>query len=265
MKITKLLSASLLILLGACSTPKDIVYFQNQQYDYTSTLPGTEELNVKPGDKLSIVVNSRDPLLADLFNLPVISHRVGYSQPSSLNTSQQILCYNVDKDGMIDFPVLGKIPVAGKDREEIATYIKENLIQKDLVQDPVVTVEYANLYVTVIGEVNKPGRYYIDQDKLTVLDAIGLAEDLTIFGKRNSVIVMREVDGQKKAYKLDLTSTDRLYSSPAYHLQQRDVVYVEPNETKARQSTVNGNNVRSTSFWISLASLLTSVAVLIFK
>lgn len=266
MRITKLLSASLLLwLLGSCSTPKDIVYFQNQQYDYTSTVPRTEELKVKPGDKLSIVVNSRDPLLADLFNLPVISHRVGYSQASSLNTSQQILCYNVNKDGMIDFPVLGKIPVVGKDREEIAAYIKENLIQNNLVQDPIVTVEYANLYVTVIGEVNKPGRYYIDQDKLTVLDAIGLAEDLTIFGKRNSVIVMREVDGQEKAYKLDLTSTDKLFSSPAYHLQQRDVVYVEPNETKARQSTVNGNNVRSTSFWISLASLLTSVAVLIFK
>ena len=126
-------------------------------------------------------------------------------------------------------------------------------------------MEFANLYISVLGEVNKPGRYDIEQDQVTLLDAIGMAGDLTIFGKRTNVIVLRDENGKKVSYNVNLTSAYDLYASPAYYLQQKDVVYVEPNETKARQSTVNGNNVRSTSFWISLASLLTSVAVLIFK
>ena len=134
-----------------------------------------------------------------------------------------------------------------------------------MINDPVVTVEFSNLYISVLGEVNNPGRYGIDRDKITLLDAIGMAGDLTIYGKRQNVVVMREEEGKQLFYRVDLTSVDDLYSSPVYYLQQKDVVYVEPNETRARQSTVNGNNVRSTSFWVSIASLLTSVAVLIFK
>lgn len=204
-------------------------------------------------------------MLADMFNLPIVAHRVGYSQESSLNQSQQVSCYTVDENGEIDFPVLGKIKVAGKNREEIAAYIKKELIDRKLINDPVVTVEFSNLYISVLGEVNNPGRYGIDRDKITLLDAIGMAGDLTIYGKRQNVVVMREEEGKQLFYRVDLTSVDDLYSSPVYYLQQKDVVYVEPNETRARQSTVNGNNVRSTSFWVSIASLLTSVAVLIFK
>lgn len=259
-----IVAASVLV-LGSCSTPKEITYFQDLQYGKSEEILKSLEITVKPGDKLSIVINSKDPLLADLFNLPIISHRVGYSQSSSLNQSQQISCYTVDKEGEIDFPVLGKIKVADKNREDIAAFIKKELIDQNLINDPVVTVEFANLYISVLGEVNKPGRYDIEQDKVTLLDAIGMAGDLTIFGKRNSVIVLRDEDGKQTSYKVNLTSAYDLYASPVYYLQQKDVVYVEPNATKARQSTVNGNNVRSTSFWISLASLLTSIAVLIFK
>lgn len=259
-----IVAASVLV-LGACSTPKDVTYFQDLQYGKSEEILKSLEITVKPGDKLSIVINSKDPLLADLFNLPIISHRVGYSQSSSLSQSQQVSCYTVDNEGKIDFPVLGKIKVAHKNRENIAAFIKKELIGQNLINDPVVTVEFANLYISVLGEVNKPGRYDIEQDKVTLLDAIGMAGDLTIFGKRNSVIVLREEDGKQISYKVNLTSAYDLYVSPVYYLQQKDVVYVEPNATKIRQSTVNGNNVRSTSFWISLASLFTSVAVLIFK
>lgn len=266
LKLRNILFASgFLLILASCATTKDIAYFQDLEHGKGEEVLKTLGITVKPGDKLSIVINSKDPLLADLFNLPIISHRVGYSQSSSLNQSQQISCYTVDKGGEIDFPVLGKVKVAGKNREDIAAFIKKELVSQNLVNDPVVTVEFANLYISVLGEVNKPGRYDIEQDQVTLLDAIGMAGDLTIFGKRTNIIVLRDENGKKVSYNVNLTSAYDLYASPAYYLQQKDVVYVEPNDTKARQSTVNGNNVRSTSFWISLASLLTSVAVLIFK
>lgn len=150
-------------------------------------------------------------------------------------------------------------------REEVAVYIKKELQSHDLIKDPVVTVEFMNLSVNVMGEVNRPGRYNIDKDHLTILDALSQAGDLTIYGKREKVLVLRNENGTQRVYGINLCSADHLYSSPVYYLQQNDVVYVEPNDTKARQSTVNGNNVRSTSFWISLASLLTTISVLIFK
>ena len=148
---------------------------------------------------------------------------------------------------------------------KIAAFIKEELLAKNLVKDPVVTVEYMNLGFSVLGEVGNPGRFNIDRDRITVLDAISQAGDLTIYGNRRKVMVMRQEGDVQRVYGIDLTSGQHVYTSPAYYLQQNDVVYVEPNKVKARQSTVNGNNVRSTSFWISLASLLTSIGILIFN
>ena len=180
-------------------------------------------------------------------------------------TSQGVSGYTVDANGEIDFPVLGKIKVAGLQREDIAKYIKQELISRNLVKDPVVivTVEFMNLCISVMGEVNTPGRFSIDRDRVTILDALSMAGDLTIYGNRSKVMVMRQEGDTQRVYGVNLTSGAHVYSSPVYYLQQNDVVYVEPNHVKARQSTVNGNNVRSTSFWISLASLLTSVAILI--
>ena len=150
-------------------------------------------------------------------------------------------------------------------REEVGTYIKKELQTRDLVKEPVVTVEFLNLSVSVMGEVNTPGRYNIDKDNLTILDVLSQAGDLTIYGKRDKVLVLRKENDIQRVYGVNLCSAEQLYSSPVYYLKQNDVVYVEPNSTKARQSTVNGNTVRSTSFWLSLASLLTSIAVLIAK
>ena len=171
----------------------------------------------------------------------------------------------MDSKGDVDFPVLGKLHVQDMTREEVAVYIKKELQSHDLIKDPVVTVQFMNLSVNVMGEVNRPGRYNIDKDHLTILDALSQAGDLTIYAKREKVLVLRNENGKQRVYGINLCSADHLYSSPVYYLQQNDVVYVEPNDTKARQSTVNGNNVRSTSFWISLASLLTTISVLIFK
>lgn len=255
----------------SCSAPSHVTYFQDlRPGESEQKIIAATEIKVRPGDKLSIIVNSRDPQLTQLFNLPYVTQQLGQISTSKgsgsiSGTSQGISGYTVDEKGMIDFPVLGKLEVAGKNREEIAAFIKGELLAKDLVKDPVVTVEYMNLCISVLGEVASPGRYSIDRDKVTLLDAISMAGDLTIYGKREKVLVLREENGVQRVYGVNLCSAEYLYTSPVYYLRQNDVVYVEPNNVRARQATVNGNNVRSTSFWISLASLLTTVAVLVFK
>lgn len=253
----------------SCSAPSHVTYFQDlRPGESEQKIIAATEIKVRPGDKLSIVVNSRDPQLTQLFNLPYVGQQIGQGAITAntiSSNSQGISGYTVDEKGQIDFPVLGKLEIAGKNREEIAAFIKGELLAKDLVKDPVVTVEYMNLCISVLGEVANPGRYSIDRDKVTLLDAISMAGDLTIYGKREKVLVLREENGVQRVYGVNLCSAEYLYTSPVYYLRQNDVVYVEPNNVRARQATVNGNNVRSTSFWISLASLLTTVAVLVFK
>lgn len=255
----------------SCSAPSQVTYFQDlRPGESEQKVVAATEIKVRPGDKLSIIVNSRDPQLTQLFNLPSFTQQIGQAvvskgAGSASGSSQGISGYTVDEEGMIDFPVLGKLEIAGKNREEVAAFIKEELLSKNLVKDPVVTVEYMNLCISVLGEVAQPGRYSIDRDKVTVLDAISMAGDLTIYGKREKVLVLREEEGVQHVYGVNLCSAEHLYTSPVYYLRQNDVVYVEPNNVRARQSTVNGNNVRSTSFWLSLASFLTTIGVLIFK
>jgi len=222
-------------------------------------------VTVRPGDKISIVVNSKNPELAEMFNLPVMTHRIGQPMNSSYNYNQQMSSYTVDSNGNIDFPVLGEIHVAGLKREKIASYLKNELVKKNLVKDAVVIVEFMNMGVSVMGEVNKPGRFNIDRDNLTLLDALSMAGDLTIYGKRENVLVIRREDNGETYYRVNLCDSESLHASPVYYLRQNDMVYVEPNDVRARQSTLNGNNVRTASFWMSLASLLTTLGVLIFK
>lgn len=257
-----------LCLLAACSTSREVVYFQDlRPGESEQKIDASYELRLRPKDKISIIVNSRDPQLTNLFNLPYVTRQLGQSSAIGglSNTPQGVSAYTLDNEGCIDFPVLGRLKLSGKTREEVAAYIKEELVSQNLVKDPVVTVEFVNLSISVLGEVNKPGRYLIERDKPTLLDALSMAGDLTIYGKRDKVLVLRSEEGVQRVYGVDLRSASYLYSSPVYYLQQNDVIYVEPNEVKSRQSTVNGNNVRSTSFWISLASLLTSIAILVFN
>lgn len=262
-----LLLAACAALLSSCATPKEVVYFQDlQQGDGSLAAVQAKEIRVRPDDKISIIVNSRDPQLTDLFNLPYVSRQLGQTLRSVTSTygqSQGVSGYTVDSDGNIDFPVLGKIHVEGMTREEIGRCIKDELVGQDLVKDPIVTVEFMNLTVSVMGEVAKPGRYAIERDRITILDALSMAGDLTIYGRRDAVMVQRMEGDTLQVYQLNLVSGQDVYNSPAFYLQQNDLVYVAPNDVKVRESTVNGNNIRSTSFWISLGSLLTSVAVLI--
>ena len=263
-EITQILLLGMVLLLAGCSASRRIAYMQDVRSDVrrdVAMIPVTAQ----PGDKISIVVNSKNPELAEMFNLPVMAHRIGQPMNRNYNYSQQESSYKVDSNGNIDFPILGELHVEGLKREKIASYIKNELVRKSQVKDAVVIVEFLNMGISVMGEVNRPGRFSIDRDHLTLLDALSMAGDLTIYGKRENVLVIRQEDGGESFYRVNLCDARSLHTSPAYYLKQNDMVYVEPNDVRARQSTLNGNNVRTASFWMSLASLLTTLGVLIFK
>lgn len=271
-KLKFLIIIALSAMVVSCSAPKNLAYFQ----DVTETVipVSPSEVRVAPHDKLSIIVKSKDPALSSLFNLTVASDRLGLDVPTSGTgstlrsfsaTSEGISTYTVAPDGTIDFPVLGKLKIEGMTRSELAGFIKGELMGKELVKDPVVTVEFLNTGFSVMGEVNNAGRFDINKDQLNILEALSLAGDLTIQGQRENVAVVRTDKDGVHTYRVDLTNFVELTKSPAYYIKQGDVIYVEPNGVRKRQATVNGNNVLSASFWVSVASLLTSVAVLIFK
>ncbi len=267
-KISSLAATALAVLLCSCSAPKHITYFQDSDSADGQTIAAVREITIRPNDKISIIVNCKSPELSSLFNLPYVTQRLGENNTSRISsgTSQGYMSgYTVSPSGTIGFPVLGEIEVAGLTRNQIAEKISNELKAQGQASDAVVTVDFMNLYYQVLGEVAKPGRYAIDKDAITLLDAIGTAGDLTIYGQRENVKVMREEDGKMKTYQVNLCSATDLLSSPVYYIQQNDIIYVDPNPVRARQSTVNGNNVRSTSFWISIASLASSVALIVLN
>lgn len=246
-------------LASACSAPTNVVYFQDSTDKEIRNDVQVESIRLRPSDKISIIVHCNGVELMNQFNLPYVSRYVGSTNENVGLTNQGISGYIVDAAGNIDFPVIGKIQVAGLTRAEVADKIKNELQAQDLVRDPVVTVDYMNLYVSLMGEVARPGRYALTRDAMTVLDAISLAGDLTIFGRRDNIRVIREEGGVQKTYLLDLRSMEGLVQSPAFYICQNDIIYVEPNDMRTRQSTVNGNTVLSTSFWISIASLAATI------
>ena len=260
---SKIISTLILavVLMTSCGTVKDIAYFQNKVVNEPEAIDKHAGIVIQPKDMLSIVVSSRNPELVAMFNLPVISYQAG-SEIVSGAGQQRLMGYVVDNNGYIDFPVLGPIKVAGLTRWELSKLIKERLLNEGLLTDAVVTVEFMNFKVSVIGEVDSPGTYTLNNDKVTILQAISLARDLTIFGQRENVCVIREREGERVIYEINLCDVS-MFNSPAYYLQQNDVVYVQPSEIKARQSTTDDKALRMTSIFVSGGSLLVSIAALI--
>lgn len=256
----------------SCSTPKDVTYFQDATPETVISMAQAQPIVARPGDKLVIVVSTKDPKVSALFNLPAYSTRI--EEPSQLGgqvlsntgvpeSAQGVASYTVSPEGYIDFPVLGKLKIEGMSRQEIAGYIKGELMGRDLVKDPTITVEFLNTGVNILGMVKTPGRYEINRDQFTVTDAIALAGDVSLNGMRNNIKVIRKENGKAKTYLIDLTNMEQTMNSPAYYLRQEDIIYVEPNEITKRATIANGNNATNVSFWISLASLLTTVATTI--
>lgn len=267
MKIVRALLHKFLAVLAlismaiSCAPVKNIAYFQDKAVNSPEKIDMHGGIVIQPKDMISIVVSCRNPELATMFNLPVISYQAG-SEIVSAGGQQRLMGYVVDNDGFIDFPILGKLSVMGMTRWQLSETIKDMLSDKGYVNDAVVTVEFMNFKVSVIGEVARPGTYTVEGDKVNVLQALSLAGDLTIFGKRENVTVIREQDGKRVFYNVDLCSAE-MFKSPGYNLQQNDIIYVEPSEVRARQSTVDDKGMRMTSILISSGSLLVSVATLL--
>ena len=243
--------AILMMLIAACSTPKNINYMEDSS-NHNVIRNAPDEITVQQGDRLAIFVKSKDDVLTQHFNI-------------SLPNMQNVLTYTVNNRGEIDFPMLGAIHLAGLTRNQAAETIKNRLISEYGTKDAVVTLDFTNLKISVLGEVNRPGTISIDNDNINIYEAMGKAGDMTIYGKRDSVRVVRRQGDETKIYVLNLASAQETMQSPAYYLQQNDIVYVPANKTRQRQATLNGNTLQSTSFWVSIASLLTTIAVLVFK
>ena len=242
--------------LASCNpeTYKKINYLQDVQRDTTMTMKVNKGIIIQPQDQLSIIVTSRDPKMAVPFNLSVSTFYTGSELSAGGGASQRITGYVVNNEGDIQFPSLGTVHATGLNRWELQELIKDKLADSGLLRDAVVTVEFLNFKVSVLGEVTAPGTYSVTGDKITILQALALARDLTIYGQRENVQVIREQNGRRQIFKLDLTSSD-IFSSQAYYLQQNDVVYVTPSKVRAGQGEINENYFKSGSFWISLASI----------
>ena len=256
MNYLKLLCVSLAVLFTACKSPREVVYLQDVVPLVQQPIEQQYEVIIHADDLLSIVVNSKDPELTLPLNLPVVSYQIG----GSAYGQQRVLGYLVDSQGDIDFPILGKLHVEGLSRRQLTEMIKDRLIKEDLLKDPIVTVQFLNYKVSVMGEVARPGSFSISGDRITLLEALSMAGDLTIYGRRDRVAVIREQNGQRTILFHDLRSSE-IFSSPCYYLQQNDIVYVEPNKTKAAQSGINQNN--SASVWLSAISVLATITSLI--
>lgn len=262
MKQRILFILSVAVLLSSCGAPKNIVYFQNRVVNNPEKIEKHAGIVIQPKDRLSIVVSSKNPELVAMFNLPLVNYQAGSVEGTA--GSQRLMGYIVDNEGYIDFPLLGSLKVSGMTRWELSEMIKKKLLDNEYLSDCVVTVEFMNFKVSVLGEVNAPNTYAIEGDKVTVLQAISLAGDLTIFGQRENVTVIRERENERVMYQINLCDVS-LFNSPAYYLQQNDIIYVEPSDIKAKQSTVDDKAMRTTSIVLSSGSFLVSIATLIIS
>lgn len=261
MKIKTLIFAFTIILLTSCkTTTNNITYFQD--LDNQSAVTG-KAVNytprIAPDDQLSITVSGMDPNAVATFNIPLAS----YLAPGETNvTSTPVLhTYLVNSHGEIDFPVLGKLQVGGMTRSELTDMMTKRI--SAYVKSPIVTIQIRNFKVSVLGEVNKPGTVNVPNERLSVLDALGMAGDLTIYGNRTNVLLIRDNNGLKEYHRFDLTSAEML-TSPYYYLQQNDVLYVEPNKARKGNAKYSQNgqfNVSLASTIINALSILASLGI----
>lgn len=262
----------LLLAASSCTTPKDIAYFQDVTHGEMIQPLERNDIKVRPEDKLSIVVSTQDPALSSMFNLVTTQNRIGSGSSggtlggSSAGGSGQTSLYTVDAEGDITFPVLGRLHVAGMNRTQLSKYIETEIKSRELVKDPIVTVDFANTGISVLGEVKSPGRIEFNKDHVTIIEAIAMAGDIAPDGMRQNVTVMREgPNGQQTVYKVDLTDMRLLAQSPVYYMQQNDVIYVEPNDKAKRNTTPNGNSPFTPAFWFSIASFALTIGTLVIS
>jgi polysaccharide export outer membrane protein len=242
----------LLLLFSNCSSQKKLAYFYGMEASTADSINRyfntVHEAKICIGDMLSITVSAEVPETAAPYNLPF----VGYASPGSsqLYSSPTLQAYLVDVDGQVNMPVIGLVKLVGLTKSQAITEVKKQL--EPHLKDPIVTIQFLNYKVAILGEVLRPGTYVIDNERVTVLDALGLAGDMTIYGKRNNVFLIRENNGKLEFTRINLNS-DEVFKSPYYYLQQNDVIYVEPNTVK----TIASQNI---SLYLSSISTVATLA-----
>lgn len=238
-----------------CVTQKKMTYLTTVESSTADSLNPQFERQVEPrikaGDALSITVSALDAEAVVPYNLPTTVYSLPGS--STVNTTPSLQNYMVDAEGNIEFPLLGSLHVEGLLRSEVADLVRDRLQAQ--VVNPTVNVQLLSPTVVVLGEVSRPGRQTMPNGRLTLLEALGAAGDLTIYGRRDNVLVTREINGKLEFARIDLTSAD-LFTSPYYYLQQNDVIYVSPNKVRAINSTNLG-------LWLSMVSTVASAATVI--
>ena len=244
-------------LLVSCAAQKRVWYLQDVQPATPEQIAQNGQIRIKPLDRLTIVVNSKDPELAVPFNSSTSLNSLS-GMPTANSTAQSLQVRTVDENGFVEMPIIGAIQCKGLTRSELAKIIADKIVEGGYINDPSVNVQFSDMKISVIGEVARPGSFDIDRDRITIFDALAMAGDMTVYGVRNEVIVTRETDGKRTIEVLDLTSKE-LFNSPAFYLQQNDVVYVKPNKYKAQSGEISQNR----SFYLSLVSTAVSVATLI--
>lgn len=248
-----------LLLLASCTSYKKVPYMQNSsEWAAMEQAIAVHEPRIMPGDLLNILVTNPDnPMTSMSYNLVSPSDA---SRNSSLQTQPTLHDYLVDADGCVTIPNIGKVQVAGKTISEAEQLVFEKA-KSGFASTPVVVVRFVNFKISVLGEVTAPGTFTIKNGKVTLLEALALARDLTIYGQRENVKIVREsADGKRTIAEVDLNDVS-LLASPYYYLQQNDVVYVTPNESKAKNSDIGS----STSLWFSGTSILISLASLLYN
>ncbi|MGM8362804.1 polysaccharide biosynthesis/export family protein [Flavobacterium sp. ARAG 55.4] len=246
-----------LFLLFSCGSKQDVVYYQNIDDMSAQKNSNSYEITIQPDDLLMILVSADDPEVAIPFNLRTYS--TSSNNRLDITRGQEtVQLYLVDKNGVIEFPVIGKLKVSGLSRTEVLGLLNEKI--SSYIKKPIINLRIMNFKVSLQGEVNSPGTYPISSERITLIEALSMARDLTIYGKRDNILIIREVNGVKSYNRVDITKSDFI-NSPFYYLAQNDVVYVEPNKTRVNSSVVGPN----TSVIISAISILVSLSVLIFR
>ncbi|SJM19500.1 polysaccharide biosynthesis/export protein [Porphyromonas gingivalis] len=255
--VSNFLFVSFLVLLFAsCRSQREkVVYLQDIQTFNREIIAKPYDVKIEKDDVLNILVSSRDPELSTPYN-QVLTTRALARNGYGTNSNEGFL---VDSKGYINYPILGQIYVEGLTRTELEKEIQKRIISSGFIKDPTVTVQLQNFKVSVLGEVNHPGSMSVKGERITLLEAIGMAGDLTIYGRRDRVFVIRETDGHREVFQTDLRKAD-LLTSPVYYLHQNDVIYVEPNDKKTQMSEINQNN--NVNVWLSVTSTLVSISTL---
>ena len=253
-----------LFFLSSCTSKKKLDYLQNIESVALEASMKNAKSTIQPNDQLVIMVTAKDMDVVKPFNQNFSSGQIlQYSLPSNnapaqSQTSASGPTYMVDSQGNIEFPVIGKINTENKTTEELRDILKKEISK--YVLNPQVSVRNTNYKITVLGEVNRPGTYNIPDAQTTLLEVLGLAGDLSIYGNREDILVLRNIDGTMTKERIDLTKADFI-NSPFFYLKQNDVIIVSPNETKQKTSRLDPN----TGIYISVASIVVTILALIFK